>query len=73
MSVPYSLLIEQPYTPQSWLDARTIARATWLSSPPLGKKGKRKEKKHNHEHVKLIGISVLSNFQDSTASHKVSL
>ena len=36
VSVPYSLLMEQPYTPQSLLDARTIARATWFSSPPLG-------------------------------------
>ena len=42
VSVPYSLLIVQPYTPQSWLDASTTASATWLSSPPLGIKKKRK-------------------------------
>ena len=37
VSVPYSFLMVQPYTPQSGLDAWTIARATWLSSPPLKK------------------------------------
>lgn len=48
LSVPYSLVIVQPYTPQSWLDARTIASATWLSSPPLEHKIRKNKEKNPH-------------------------
>lgn len=48
LSVPYSLVIVQPYTPQSWLDARTIASATWLSSPPLEQKMRKNKEKNPH-------------------------
>lgn len=45
MSVPYSFLTEQPYTPQSPLEAWTMARATGLSSPALREIKRERERK----------------------------
>lgn len=70
LSVPYSLVIVQPYTPQSCLDARTIASATWLSSPPLEHKMRKNEEKnphtHNHERIQLRDSNSPNNPQDVT-------